>query len=91
MKHLRPLLIALCLPGLTGCMTSIVTYNRARGRYTWPTEPVEKMPKLEPKPVYYALLPVTIPFDIVTSPVQMPLFIMWITMPEPEPSPFDDE
>jgi hypothetical protein len=91
MKYLRCLLIIVAMTTLSGCMTSIVTYNRARGKYTWPTEPEEKMPKLKPKPVYYGLLPLTIPFDVATSPVQMPLFIMWITMPAPESSPFDEE
>ncbi|RYD30772.1 MAG: hypothetical protein EOP87_16015 [Verrucomicrobiaceae bacterium] len=87
MRYQRPILLLLCtVPalGLTGCMASIATYNKARGEYTWPSAPKEKLPPLEPKPAYYALLPATIPFDIVTSPFQLPLFIMWVTMPEPE-------
>lgn len=70
--------------GLNGCMASIATVNKARGEYTWPSAPKDKLPKLEPQPVYYALLPVTVPFDVMTSPFQLPLFIMWVTMPEPE-------
>jgi hypothetical protein len=65
-------------------MASIATFNRARGEYTWPSKPKEKMPPREPRPVYYALLPATIPFDAVTSPFQLPLFVMWLTMPDPE-------
>jgi len=65
-------------------MGSIATYNKARGEYTWPDRPKEKMPPREPQPVYYALLPLTIPFDVATSPFQLPLFIMWVTMPDAE-------
>lgn len=72
---------------LSGCMTTVVTWNKARGNYTWPDAPKEQLPPLEPKPAYYALLPVTVPFDAVTAPIQAPLFIMWLTMPEPDPLP----
>lgn len=63
-------------------MGSIAVYNKARGEYTWPDKPKDQMPPREPQPGYYALLPVTIPLDLVTSPFQLPLFIMWVTMPE---------
>lgn len=92
MQAVRSIVLALCLPpALSGCMVSIMTYNKARGEYTWPSAPKDELPKLEPKPAYYALLPLTVPLDIATCPVQVPLFVMWLTMPEPEPSPFKDE
>jgi len=85
MKLQRTIHLSLCAVlamSLSGCMASIATYNKARGKYTWPDKPKDQMPPREPKPVYYALLPVTVPFDVVTSPFQVPLFIMWVTMPE---------
>ena len=85
MRLQRAITLALCsiLPqGLGGCMASIATYNKARGEYTWPDRPKEQLPPLEPQPAYYALLPLTVPFDIVTSPFQLPLFVMWVTLPE---------
>jgi hypothetical protein len=85
MRIPRQILLLLCIApalSLSGCMASIATFNKARGEYTWPDKPRDKMPPREPQPVYYALLPVTVPFDVVTSPFQLPLFIMWVTMPD---------
>ncbi|MBX3743050.1 MAG: hypothetical protein KF712_18845 [Akkermansiaceae bacterium] len=85
MRFPRLIFLFLCVVpafALSGCMASIATFNKARGEYTWPDKPKDQMPPREPQPVYYALLPVTVPFDVVTSPFQLPLFIMWVTMPD---------
>lgn len=57
-----------------GCMT-YSTVQTARG------EPPNFLPgwRMEahsPKPAYYALVPLTVPLDIVTSPVQLIIFVV---------------
>ena len=59
----------------TGCMTSFTAMNRAEGRYTWETFSEKELPPLKPNGAYYALLPLTIPFDIGTAPIQLPILI----------------
>jgi hypothetical protein len=69
-------LIAL-LAGLNGCLT-YKTIGRAQGTATGsfflPTKSVDADGEIvhldKPRPGYYAFLPLTIPVDIVTSPVQ---------------------
>jgi hypothetical protein len=66
-------------------MTSMTVVNRASGGYTWHKfSKKKKLPALEPHKAYYALLPVTVPFDLVTLPVQVPVYIFLSARPDAE-------
>jgi len=72
-NHSLSLFVVRCMPKiiillaiilvLSGCATS-ATWDTARGVKPFTSEPIE------PKPAYYALLPLTVPLDVVTFPVQ---------------------
>jgi hypothetical protein len=54
-----------------GCMT-YSTVQRAKGNYNVVTGHKPD----EPHPAYYALVPVTVPLDIATSPIQLIYYIV---------------
>ena len=66
-------------------MTSWVVLKRADGIDTWTGFSGEEQERLEPNPAYYALLPITVPFDIATLPIQCPLFIYLFFDERPAP------
>lgn len=55
---------------LSACATMTVT-RRAQGSYF--IRPRTETP-LSPNPFFYALVPLTVPFDIVTAPLQLIIF-----------------
>jgi hypothetical protein len=82
MKIISTFLLAVLLVCLNGCMTGTVV-NHARGTWQGPfiegTKSVDQNGKTiqaqKPNPAYYALVPLTVPFDIVTSPFQL---VLWL-------------
>ena len=66
MKSLACILLLALLLTSNGCMT-YSTLKRATGA---PNDWTGKGPT-EPNPAYYALLPLTVPLDIITSPYQL--------------------
>jgi len=66
MKTFRIILLLALLASTNGCMT-YSTIKRAKGEQN----PVMGSPAKEPQPGYYALVPLTVPADIVTSPFQL--------------------
>ena len=71
MKAICTILLFALLVSTNGCMT-YSTVKRARGE----ENPVMGRPAGEPQPGYYALLPLTVPADIVTSPFQLILIAL---------------
>lgn len=60
---------------LSGC-ASVKTVEHAKG-HCYKKEDGEIVWDKEPKPGYYAFLPLAIPFDIATFPVQMLRIPFW--------------
>jgi len=76
MKWFSQLLLAGWLVFTSGCATNYVV--------AWKAKPHREFDKTKGhdvevagRPAYYALLPLTIPFDIVTSPVQFCYLLTW--------------
>ena len=70
-------ILAALMSMLTGCMTTTLAVNRAGGYDTLPPRDPKlrdaRQPRLKPNPAYYALLPLTVPIDIATLPIQIPV------------------
>lgn len=64
----------LCLQ-MTGCFATLSATNRAQGEHTFKSPFGKEQRELKPAPAFYALYPVTIPFDIATFPIQFPIFM----------------
>ena len=76
MKTIIGLLLIALLVSTNGCMTN-ATIQGAEGHHAgWSDAP----PASTPHPAYYALLPLTIPLDIATCPIQA---IFWIATSSP--------
>ena len=58
----------------TGCITTVVT-QQARGIRTFESADKKKQSPLKPNPAFYALIPLTVPLDIVTMPAQFVMII----------------
>ena len=71
MKMLCTILLFALLVSTNGCIT-YSTVKRAKGE----ENPVLGRPASEPQPGYYALVPLTVPADIVTSPFQLILYVL---------------
>jgi hypothetical protein len=67
MKGIALLFVAVSLAFTTGCMSTHVVKNKARPHAEYGAE-------VEGQPGYYALLPLTIPADLATYPVQIIFF-----------------
>jgi len=66
MKTITSLLLIVLLVSSNGCMTSC-TVKRAKGEQIgWSDAPDEKK-----HPAYYCFIPLTVPLDIATSPIQI--------------------
>ncbi len=72
-KTLVSLLLIALVIGSNGCLTqSTIKYAEGNPTYAWIGAPSgDVAPDNTPKPAYYALLPLTIPADIVTAPIQV--------------------
>ena len=71
MKTLSTLFLAATLAGMNGCMT-YSSVQRAKGEHNV----VTGHSPTEAHRGYYALLPLTVPADIVTSPIQLLLYVL---------------
>jgi hypothetical protein len=69
MKFLLTCLFLALLFTSTGCITS-TAIDKAKPEPRWNPE-TKKTEPLPEQPGYYALLPLTIPADVVTSPFQL--------------------
>ena len=70
MKNLCILLLFMLLVSTNGCMTYSAV-QRAKGEHN----NVTGHSPVEPHPAYYALVPLTVPADIVTSPFQLIIYV----------------
>jgi hypothetical protein len=68
MKTITSFLLIALLITSNGCMT-YTSVHRAEGTKYWSINGPEITPS-KPEPGYYALLPLTVPADIVTCPFQ---------------------
>jgi hypothetical protein len=86
MKRTRelPLLwLCACLFLATGCATNYVVQWKAKPHVEW-DKPNNQNMEVAGKPAYYALLPLTVPFDVVTSPVQLGILLAWPAAKTPQ-------
>ena len=65
-KRLLPLCLATLLSAFSGCMTNTVIQDARRPK------PTDVAPWAN-----YLLLPITVPADIVTSPIQIPAYLSY--------------
>ena len=70
MKTITSFLLLALLASSNGCMT-YTAVQRAKGK----DNVVTGHHPTEPQPGHYALLPLTVPADIVTSPIQLIVYI----------------
>ena len=70
MRIFKVILLFALLASSNGCMT-YSTVKRAKGEQNG----VTGRPASYPQPGYYALLPLTVPADIVTSPFQLIYYV----------------
>jgi hypothetical protein len=74
-KLLVGLTLSALLVGSNGCMTqSAIQYGKGTPSGAWMnyvTGWPNQIADTKPKPLYYFLIPVTFPADVVTSPVQI--------------------
>ena len=71
MKVVRSLLLLVLVLDMSGCMT-YSTVQCAKGDYNVVTGHKPD----EPHPGYYALIPLTVPLDIATSPIQLIYYVV---------------
>lgn len=71
MKTICAILLFALLVSTNGCMT-YSTVKRAKGEQNG----VMGWPAKEPQPGYYALVALTVPADIATSPFQLILYVL---------------
>jgi hypothetical protein len=71
MKAIRSLLLLFLLLNMSGCMT-YSTVQRAKGDYNVVTGHKPD----EAHPGYYALIPLTVPLDVATSPIQLIYYVV---------------
>ena len=65
-----------CLVLANGCASYHVVEQKAKSHVEW-EEANKRNVEVAGRPAYYALLPLTIPFDVVTSPVQLVILLSW--------------
>ena len=71
MKTFSTILLFALLMSSSGCMT-YSTVQRAKGEHNV----ITGHSATEPHPGYYALLPLAVPADIATSPIQLLLYLL---------------
>ena len=70
MGRIFPLLVAFGLMATSGCMSTHVVKNKARPHVEYDAA-TERHKQVEGHTGYYALLPLTIPADVATYPLQL--------------------
>lgn len=68
--------LALGLLLTSGCATQYTVEWKAKPHVEW-DEATRQNLDVPGKPAYYALLPLTVPFDIATAPVQLCVLLAW--------------
>jgi hypothetical protein len=86
---------AVILAVVTGCATNYVT-DKAKPQTQYDEKQKKDVVLAKGQPAYYALLPVSIPVDIVTFPVQLVVFSIWpgpmaSDYPQVQPKDFSKE
>jgi hypothetical protein len=74
MKGITSLLLAVGLLVTSGCISTHLIKDKAQSHMDYSVED-EQIIEVEPEPGYYALLPLTIAGDVVTSPFQLVYFL----------------
>ena len=70
------LLLAGCWGVTSGCFTNHVVVWKAKPHREF--DPAQKRDvEVAGQPGYYALVPLTVPLDIVTSPIQLGVLLAW--------------
>ena len=67
--------LAAAVVGVSGCISTYVVKEKAEPHLEFSLED-RQMREVEGKPGYYALLPVAIVGDVVTSPIQIVYFLL---------------
>jgi len=76
MKRNICLLVAGLMVSACGCATNYVVEWKAKSHVEFDNERQQDI-HVAGQPAYYALLPVSVPFDIATSPVQLCVLLAW--------------
>lgn len=76
MRRLSLLFVGGCLLLTSGCATNHVVEWKAKSHVEW-DKASEQNVEVAGEPAYYALLPLTVPFDVVTSPIQLGVLLAW--------------
>jgi hypothetical protein len=77
MKLFAPLFLTLCLLTTSGCISAHVVNNMAKAHVEYDDKKKESV-DVAAQPAYYALLPLTIPADIVASPFYLYCYIAFM-------------
>ena len=83
MRRPSLLLVGGCLLITSGCATNYVVEWKAKPHVEW-DQASEQNLEVAGKPAYYALLPLTVPFDVVTSPIQLCVLLAWPAAKTPQ-------
>ena len=75
-KKIRHVLLVALLIGSNGCMTYSAV-QKGKGQYNVVTGDNPSEPHL----AYYALLPLTVPLDVATSPIQLLIYALASSSP----------
>ena len=76
MKRFTILLVAGLLGLVNGCATNYVVAGKAKPHVTYDKQK-QHYSQIAGQPAYYALLPISVPFDILTSPIQLCVLLAW--------------
>jgi hypothetical protein len=83
MRRLSLLFVGGGLLLTSGCATNHVVEWKAKSHVEW-DKASEQNVEVAGEPAYYALLPLTVPFDVVTSPIQLGVLLAWPAAKTPQ-------
>ena len=83
MRRPSLLLVGGCLLLTSGCATNHIVEWKAKSHVEWDKANGQNM-EVAGKPAYYALLPLTVPFDVVTAPIQLGVLLAWPAAKAPQ-------
>jgi C4-dicarboxylate transporter len=84
MKVPRLVLLVLLLVITNGCFTTHYVVEWKAKRHVEFDEKNSENVEVPGRPIYYALLPLTIPVDIVTAPIQFGILMAWPVAKTPQ-------
>ncbi len=76
MKRFTILLVAGLSVLVSGCATNYVVAWKAKPHVEYDKQQQHDI-QVAGQPAYYALLPLSVPFDIATSPIQLCILLAW--------------